>query len=119
MSQASTYPDIIAIMGSSGYTPQTIPVIDVPTSAVLDIGLDVSAQLPYLVAPLTYTAKLTDPTGAVIALPAPAGIIWQVITQLVSGASLTPGTGYTLTFSWTDESGLGTSIGIITIRCPF
>jgi len=119
MTAPYTTPDIVAKLPATGYTPVTNSIVEVPTTAKLMIGLDVSDQLVGMALPQNYNVTLTSASGSPIEMAEPAGLSWYTITQVVDGSLLTAEHGYTLAFQWTDESGQGFFIGHIKIRCPF
>ncbi len=131
---SSTTPDIIAVMGETGYRPLLNDTISVSSLETLSIGVDVSAQLAasnafpvyydptvfqYLDTPTNLTCTLLTAAGTVIALPSAPYLQQYTLVQLLPGSLLTPGQGYTLRFTWQDNAGASTYLAVVRIRCPF
>lgn len=131
---SSNTPDVIAVMGETGYTPLTNSTIRIATPETISVGVDVSAQLataddfPYYYEPAVFqyvdtptnvACELLTAAGVAVTLPSAPYVQNYVLVQLIPGSLLTPGEGYTLRFTWQDNAGTSTYLAVVKIRCPF
>jgi hypothetical protein len=128
----STLPDITAVLGATGFVPETNPIIDISVNETIAIGIDASAQLPiqhdYLgnlepleapafTQPINVVVALINPDGSNgPALPNAAYVDGAVIVQLVPGSLLNPGTGYTLRAQWQNSDATSTYLAEVQLR---
>ena len=112
-------PTVVARFPATGFTPDTNAVIEIPTTSTITVGADVAAQASGVTVPAIVSCALVAGDGTAVELPSSPYPAWSTLCQQIPGDLLTPGTGYTLTFTYTAGPSPDTRTARIVVRCPF